>query len=95
MIVLVCDNVLKKGTVEEVKAYYEELVEYTKRQPGCLAYDVYQSQDKKEALIFVERWAGEEYLEAHLKDPVYLKMFEKIEKYLEEDEVVHMYHEFA
>lgn len=94
MIVLICKNVLKKDKIEEVKEYYKELVRYTRKQKGCIFYDVYQSDSTEESLIFVERWAGEDDLDEHLNDPVYLKMFEKIEKHLVKDEVVHMYHDF-
>ena len=46
-------------------------------------------------MVFVEKWAAEHFLENHLEDPVYQEKFEKIERYLIEDETVKSYEEFV
>lgn len=95
MIILVCDNIVAGDKIKEVEEYYRDLVEYTRKQPGCMQYDVYQNKEKENALIFVEKWAAEHFLETHLEDPVYQEKFEKIEKCLIEDETVKRYEEFV
>lgn len=95
MIILICDNIIAMENLQEVEAYYVDLVEYTRKQPGCIQYDVYQNKDRENALVFVEKWAAEHFLEDHLEDPVYQEKFEKIERYLIEDETVKSYEEFV
>lgn len=95
MIVLICEDVVKREKLEEVREYYRELVEYTRKQPGCLAYDVYQDEERDNVLIFVEKWADASCLDDHLKDNVYIEMFAKIEKHLTGEEKLRRYGEFV
>lgn len=95
MITLICDDIVEKDKMEEVKSYYRDLVEYTRKQPGCISYDVYQDAERENALVFVEKWSDQRYLDDHLNDPVYIEMFGKIEKHLVEDETLRKFREFV
>ncbi len=95
MVILICDNIVAKDKLQEVEAYYADLVEYTRKQPGCIQYDVYQNKDRENALVFMEKWAAEHFLDDHLNDPVFQEKFAKIEKCLIEDETVKTYEEFV
>lgn len=38
-----------------------------REEPGCEQYEIYQSTERPDQLILLERWQDEETLEAHLE----------------------------
>ncbi len=48
--------------VEEMK----RLVAETRKEPGCVHYDLYRGADNPDVLVFVEEWESRELWEAHL-----------------------------
>lgn len=94
MVTLVCDNLVAEDKIEEIRQYYAEVVEYTRQQPGCIMYDVYQDRAKTNCLVFVEAWRSDEDLRTHLEDPVFLEMFKRIELCLIEPERTRMLDHF-
>jgi len=41
----------------------------TRKEPGCLSYDLHASVSDPETLVFVERWRDREDLDAHFQTP--------------------------
>jgi quinol monooxygenase YgiN len=62
----------KPGQEEAVKEVLLELVEPTRKEPGCLGYNLHQSKSDKAQFMFYEQWASKEALDAHGKMP-YMK----------------------
>lgn len=52
--------------VEELKAVLINLVEPTRKETGCIQYDLCQNQDDPTDFTFVEEWTTKEALETHL-----------------------------
>lgn len=52
--------------IEEAKALLLELVELTRKETGCLQYDLLQNQADPTDFTFVEEWESHESLDAHL-----------------------------
>jgi len=52
--------------VEEAKALLLGLVEPTRKEAGCLQYDLLQNQADPTDFTFVEEWESDESLDAHL-----------------------------
>ncbi|WP_422376120.1 putative quinol monooxygenase [Roseibium sp.] len=44
-------------------------IEATRREDGCLSYDLHQSVSDPNTLVFVERWQDRQALEAHFATP--------------------------
>lgn len=61
--------VAKKGKEEAVKAHLLGLVAPSRRDPGCIAYDLHQDADAPHVFVFYETWESRERLEAHLATP--------------------------
>jgi len=62
----------KPGQEEAVKEVLLELVEPTRKEPGCLGYNLHQSKSDKAQFMFYEQWASKEAIDAHGKMP-YMK----------------------
>jgi quinol monooxygenase YgiN len=59
----------KAGEEDAVKQALMSLVEPTRKEPGCLCYNLHQSKTDKTQFMFYEQWASKEALSAHGKTP--------------------------
>ena len=55
--------------VEEVKSILSDLVEPTRQEEGCILYQLLQNPEVLTDFVFIEEWASEAQLDAHLKSP--------------------------
>ncbi len=64
----------KPGEEDAVKEVLLALVEPTRKEPGCLCYNLHQSKSDKDKaqFMFYEQWASNEALETHRQTP-YMK----------------------
>ncbi|MCV0427343.1 MAG: antibiotic biosynthesis monooxygenase [Roseibium sp.] len=44
-------------------------IDETRKEPGCVSYDFYQSISDRQAFVFVERWINKNELERHFASP--------------------------
>jgi len=58
--------VARPDRVDEVRALLQALQEPTRRETGCISYDLLQNRNDPTDLTFVEEWEQEADLEAHL-----------------------------
>lgn len=59
----------KPGQEEAVKEVLVALVEPTRKEPGCLCYNLHQSKTDKSEFLFYEQWGSKEAIDAHGKTP--------------------------
>lgn len=57
------------GKQEEVKMILTDLVEPTRREEGCILYELLQNQEDSTDFVFVEEWESETLLNAHFDSP--------------------------
>ena len=62
----------KAGKEEEMKKVMLNLIEPTRREAGCLRYELYQNKEDAADLTFVEDWASDAALDAHMQTPHFL-----------------------
>jgi quinol monooxygenase YgiN len=55
----------KPDKVEEVRAILSALVEPTRKETGCVSYELLQNRADPTDFTFVEEWRGDPDLEAH------------------------------
>ena len=68
-IILTATVKAKPGQEEAVKEVLMALVEPTRKEPGCLCYNLHQSKSDKTQFMFYEQWASKEAIDAHGKTP--------------------------
>jgi quinol monooxygenase YgiN len=68
-IVLTAMVKVKPGQEEAVKEVLLALVDPTRKESGCLCYNLHQSKSDKTQFMFYEQWASKEALDAHGKTP--------------------------
>jgi quinol monooxygenase YgiN/RNA recognition motif-containing protein len=57
----------KPGKEAELEALLRGLVAPTRKEAGCLQYDLHVEKDHSGTFVFIERWDSEESLVAHLE----------------------------
>ena len=69
MIYVVATLTIKPGSLEALRAPAAACIAETRKEPGCIAYELLASVDNPEKLVFVEKWETREALTAHSKTP--------------------------
>ena len=68
------------GKEAEAAEAFQALVEPTHSEDGCILYALHRGSDDPARLVFVERWASREALDAHLKSPHLAVVLERVEE---------------
>lgn len=69
MIHLIATLKIKPGSLPAVVEAVKPCLEATRREDGCLSYDLFSSVDDENTLVFVERWRDRSALDAHFQTP--------------------------
>lgn len=77
MIVLIATLTIKSGSAEAVIAAAKPCIEGTRAEPGCVSYDLNHSVTDPDTMVFVERWATRDAIDAHMRMPHFLAWREK------------------
>ena len=59
----------KPGREEELVGLLKGLLEPTRKEHGCLQYDLHRDNDKPGHFLFFENWTSMALLQAHLGSP--------------------------
>jgi quinol monooxygenase YgiN len=79
------------GKSDEVRKTYARLCPEFRTEPGCLEHQMYQSVERPDSFILLERWTDQESIDVHLKalnarglDLEGMRRFVKADHYVEE-----------
>ena len=75
-VVVIAHFTAKPGKQEELSNFLHSLVEPTRREPGCLRYELNQPLDDPSTFTFVETFADQKAFEANCSMPYIGKLFE-------------------
>ncbi|MBD8868181.1 putative quinol monooxygenase [Nocardioides donggukensis] len=59
----------RSGSEAVIREALTTLVAATRDEEGCLSYDLYESAAAPGTFVTVERWSGQEALDAHMATP--------------------------
>lgn len=60
----------KPGQEEKVRGMLLGLLEPSRRDKGCLRYELFQARDTPTTFVFLEEWADDASLQTHLASPL-------------------------
>ena len=84
--------VARPDTIDEVRSLLEGLLEPTRKEQGCLAYELLQNVDDPTDFTFVEEWTGKEVLTAHFLTPHFQEARERAPTLLAGPADIRSYH---
>ena len=65
MVTIISKNVLKEEFVSEFLRIIKVLVEETRKEPGCVYYDLVHDRNQEGVFIFLEKYVDQAALETH------------------------------
>ena len=66
---VVAELVAKPGKEVELRQELMKLIEPTRREKGCVQYDLLESADQPGRFVFYENWKSRKALDEHLQTP--------------------------
>lgn len=91
MIKVVARMTIKEGMAEILKGAVVELVEETRKEEGCIAYQLFQDIGNENIFTFMEEWEDQEALQKHMKSPHFQAAMPKLSALQEKDMEVNIY----
>ena len=56
-----------KDKISFIKSELEKLIEATRKEEGCLQYDLHQDNEQPEKFLFFENWENRELWQVHMQ----------------------------
>ncbi|RZF51698.1 antibiotic biosynthesis monooxygenase [Acinetobacter halotolerans] len=78
---LIAEDFIQPDKIKIVLPLYQELVEKTKAEAGCLAYDLYHDIKQKGHFVFIEEWVDRAALDQHIQSEHFQRLVAKIDQY--------------
>ncbi len=94
MLTVIAKGLFHEYDLQNVIALYQELISETKKEKGCLSYELYQDIDNPCILTMLEAWENKASLDAHTVSAHFQRIVPEIGKFrLEKD--LHVYTKLA
>lgn len=81
MMVINAKFFIKEDMRAEFLAEAQALIEATRKEAGCLAYDLFESLETANAFVMIENWENQAAIDGHNQSPLLQKMFANVPKY--------------
>lgn len=91
MIKVIAKQMIKEDKVETFKKLVSELMSETKKEEGCIAYQLFQDVNNSGILTFIEEWQSREALQNHMKSRHYGEIVPKLAELQEKDAEINIY----
>lgn len=94
MIKVIAKNLFQEENLQKVIALYKELTAESRKEQGCLSYELYQDTENPCILTMLETWENKAALDAHSASAHFQRIVPQISKFrLEKD--LHIYTKLA
>lgn len=78
---LIAEDFIQPEYIEMVLPLYQELVEKTRTEAGCIAYDLYHDHKQKGHFVFIEEWDDRVALNLHVQSEHFQRLVPQIDQY--------------
>ena len=85
---VVAKIVAKKDSIKTVKTELLKLIEPTRKEAGCIEYNLHQDNDNPAFFVFYETWENFACLEKHMNSD-HFKSYVNVAGSMIEDKIVH------
>ncbi|WP_032122461.1 putative quinol monooxygenase [Clostridium amazonitimonense] len=91
MIKVVAKNFAKEDEIDEIIELSKELVEITRKEKGCIKYEMYQDEQDATILTMIEEWENREALDHHLKSEHFNRIVPRMGKLMLKEADMNIY----
>ena len=85
MLKVIAEDFIRPEAIEIVTPLYRELIEATKREPLCIACDLYIDEKDPGHFIFIEEWPDRAALDAHCASEHFRRLIPLIDQHKRKD----------
>ncbi|ENX33641.1 hypothetical protein F889_02304 [Acinetobacter colistiniresistens] len=78
---LIAEDFIQPEHIEMVLPLYQELVEKTRTEAGCIAYDLYHDHKLQGHFVFIEEWIDRAALDLHVQSEHFQRLVPQIDHY--------------
>jgi quinol monooxygenase YgiN len=82
-----------EGKTEDLIAALHSLIEPTRKEPGCIRYELNQFVEDARRITFIEKWKNREVFDTHCQTPYIKRYFDEVRPQLVENFEVKLYEE--
>ncbi|MEI0531780.1 putative quinol monooxygenase [Brachyspira pilosicoli] len=90
MIKIIAKNYIKNDKKERFLKLAKELIIESRKEEGCIAYDIYESIDGR-SLTFIEEWKDEEAIKSHNNSNHFKTIVPKLAEFIDGEMDVSLY----
>ena len=87
MVKVVAKGIYYEDKVNEALKLYEELVQKTREENGCISYSLFRDTKDSTILTMIEKWESQEALDAHMKTKHFTTLVPMIGKFRKSSEL--------
>ncbi|MCT4618283.1 MAG: antibiotic biosynthesis monooxygenase [Marinisporobacter sp.] len=91
MVKVVAKNFAKEDKLSEIIQLYKELVELTRKEEGCIKYELYQDKDDATILTMIEEWESKKALDEHLESEHFTRIVPTLNKLMSRQTDMNLY----
>lgn len=85
MLKVIAEDFIKPEHIDTVLPLYRELVAATKKEPLCIAYDLFIDEKEPGHFIFIEEWPDRAALDVHCATEHFQRLVPAINQYQRQD----------
>ncbi len=89
MIKVVAKCTVKPDKKAEFQKITSELIDKTRREKGCIAYELFRDGEEERVFVFVESWENRELLNAHIDSKHCKELLPEMETCYEKEMELH------
>ena len=91
MVKVVARNLVKKDKVGAFIELTKELVDETRKEDGCIKYELFQDEKDETILTFIEEWETKDALKKHFQTPHFKKIVPQFSQLTEKETDLNIY----
>lgn len=85
MLKVIAEDFILPEHLDTVRPWYAELVEKTRQEPLCMAYEMFVDQKDPGHFIFIELWPDQAALDAHCRTEHFTRLVPQINQFQARD----------
>lgn len=91
MVKVVAKSFVQEDKLNEVIELYKELVELTRKEKGCINYELCQDEKDPTILTMIEEWESREALDEHMKSEHFTRIVPKLGEFRSKESIMNIY----
>lgn len=95
MLKVIAEDFIKVESIEIVRPLYNKLIQATKLEPLCVAYDLYVDEKDAGHFIFIEEWPDHAALNAHCESEHFKRLVPMINKHKRKEAIYILMEQFS